>query len=154
MLRSHGALLARVRDVFRQRMAEHIDASGPFPEVPGASRFLRRLQTSPAASAAIATGGWGITARMKLESAGLEVKGLPLVSSDDATSRTDIMRIALDSLDGPFASVTYVGDGAWDQRASAELGWQFQPVGPALGGVDSFEDLARLPLWRWLADEA
>lgn len=145
-----AALLAEVRRDFVDRVAGHIGSAGPFNPLPGASGFLDRLHRSRQAAAAIATGGWGATARLKLETAGIRVAGLPLVSSDDATARTDIMRIALDSLNGPFDSVIYVGDGHWDRQATAELGWVFQPVGPALGGISSFDELAALPAWRWL----
>jgi GNAT superfamily N-acetyltransferase len=48
------------------------------------------------------------------------------------------MEIALSRLGSAFESVTYYGDGPWDRDACATLGWRFVPVGPALGGIDSF----------------
>lgn len=139
-----------VRRAFVDRVTGHIAEFGPFAAIPGAPAFLERLHRSPLADSAIATGGWGATARLKLESAGFRIENQPIVSSDDATERTEIMRVALDSLAGPYDDVIYLGDGAWDRRATAELGWTFQPVGRRLGGVESFDDLAGLPAWRWL----
>lgn len=146
-------LVAAVRSRFVEQIDAHISASGPFPAVPGAADFLDRLRRSGDVSVAIATGGWGASARLKLETAGLCVTDLPLASSDDATTRTDIMRIALDWLNGPFQDVTYFGDGHWDRVASAELGWRFQPVGRRLGGIEDYRELPALPHWRWMYDE-
>jgi len=35
---------------------------------------------------------------------------------------------------------TYLGDGAWDQRASAELGYRFIAIGRALEHEPRFDD--------------
>ncbi len=152
-IRFDAGMLTEVRQVFLERMREHIDRTGPFEAVPGAVDFLGRLRASPLVSVAIATGGWRATARLKLDSAGLAVGHLPLASSDDATARADIMRIALDSLDGAFETITYVGDGAWDRSASAELGWHFQPVGAGIGGIASYDELSSLSHWSWLYED-
>ena len=81
----------------------------------------------------IATGGWGHTARMKLTSAGYDVSGVPLISSDDGHERVRIMAQCRALL--PATAVTiYVGDGEWDQRASELLGWLFIGVGSRLRG--------------------
>ena len=65
-----------------------------------------------------------------------------MATSDDAQDRKDIMRIALSHLGSGFSSVTYFGDGPWDRDATMELGWRFVPVGPVLGGLDAYDDLA------------
>lgn len=86
---------------------------------------------------ALATGGWGHTARFKLAISGLARYRLPLACSDDATRRVDIMRAARNRLppvpgsSAPPADITFIGDGAWDLRASRELGWNF--IGVASG---------------------
>ena len=49
------------------------------------------------------------------------------------------MQVALDSIGENCQSVTYFGDALWDQRACEALGWNFQPVGPGLNGLLSFE---------------
>ena len=44
-----------------------------------------------------------------------------MLTSDDHIERTGIMEIALAELGNDFESVTYFGDGLWDQRACHEL---------------------------------
>jgi len=106
-----------------------------FGPVPGVAEWLAAIGSSDKAHAGIATGGWEHSARLKLKLSGLESFDLPLASSDDAVSRTDIMRIAAQrTLGRPAAKdtgFTYVGDGVWDLQASRELEWGF--VGIASG---------------------
>lgn len=147
-------LLFRVQNAFVRELEAFIGKHGPFPPIPGAQAFLRRLDGSPLASVAFATGGWRASAALKLQTAGFATDGIPLRSSDDADSRTDIMRLALDSLSGPFDSVTYLGDGEWDERATLALGWRFQPVGSVLGGITHFSELSSDPGWQWLAGQS
>ena len=71
--------------------------------------------------------------------AGLGAFGFPLATADDAHDRADIMRIALGRLGADFNSITYYGDGPWDQDASRRLGWNFVAVGPVLGGIDAYK---------------
>lgn len=115
-----------------------IQENGPFSEMPGASEALRELHASRSCSVGIATGGWRESAELKLRSAGLFNAGIPLATSTDAHERTAIMQHALDQLGSGFESVTYYGDGTWDEDASRALGWQFVPVGAALNGLESF----------------
>lgn len=128
-----------IREAFFARMQSHIVEQGPFAEIPGATNFLKRLEKSSHHAIVIATGGWRRTAQLKLASAGFDIGRIPLATSDDAKERTDIMRIALDCLGGEFATITYFGDGRWDQAACRELGWSFRAVGPVLGGIDSYD---------------
>lgn len=132
-------LLADVKAEFVGGIARHIEEHGAFEALPGARRFIDRLRESPQAGIAIATGGWRESARLKLATAGFDTTGVPFATSDDAIERVDIMRIALDSLDGPFDDVTYYGDGQWDRTASLALGWRFRAVGPELEGIESFD---------------
>jgi len=84
---------------------------------------------------AVATGGWEPTARLKLEHVGIRTAALALASASDATARAAIMRLAeWRALQGAAPTrATYFGDGPWDRRASAELGYDFVAVG---GGVE------------------
>ena len=125
---------------FVAALESHVAANGPFPEIPGAAAMLRQLQASTQHAVAFATGGWRASALLKLGSAGLGEFGFPLATSDDAHDRADIMRIALASLGTGFESVTYYGDGPWDQDASRRLGWDFVAVGPELGGLEHYHD--------------
>jgi phosphoglycolate phosphatase-like HAD superfamily hydrolase len=102
--------------------------------VEGGPEMIRQLAARSDMAVALATGGWESTARLKLERAGYDILDIPLASSSDADSREEIMRIAerraRDKHGVPgFDTITYVGDGVWDARAAASLGWRFLGVG-------------------------
>ncbi len=128
----------RVMHVYLQFLLSHQAEHGPYREMPGAMQYLAALRARPDVRVAYATGGWRATAEHKLRSAGFPLDGIPLSSANDHPDRTLIMLHALGQLDGPFASITYFGDGIWDRRASEQLGWNFVPVGPKLGGLLEF----------------
>jgi len=132
------AVSAAVRGDFVARLSSHFATHGPFREVPGALRYLTSLRQRQDTRVAYATGGWRASAELKLSSAGFPLQGIPLASSDDYQNRTQIMLHALAQLEGPFEAVTYFGDGVWDRQATAELGWEFVPVGAKLGGILEF----------------
>ena len=133
-------LVDAIKSHFVDALKSHVAAFGPFPEIPGATAMLQRLDESSRHSVAFATGGWRASAMLKLDSAGLSAFGFPLASSDDAYDRTEIMRIALAGLGAGFETVTYYGDGPWDRDASRKLGWDFVAVGRVLGGLESYRD--------------
>ncbi len=122
-------------EAVRARFLTRIEAAaGESPEafvpLPG---LLDWLAQRPAGSLAVATGGWGHTARFKLAAAGLDRFDLPVASADDALRRVDIMRAAQARLAPPYraGAPVYFGDGAWDLAATRELGWDF--IGIASG---------------------
>lgn len=133
------AVSDRVMTVYLLALNSHMHVHGPYREVPGAMGYLRTLQARNDVQVAYATGGWRATAEHKLHSAGFPLDGVPLASANDHMERTGIMLHALAQLRGPFASVTYFGDGVWDRDASAKLGWDFVAVGSKLGGIRDFE---------------
>lgn len=124
-----------IRERFLASLRQHVEQQGPFREIDGARAVLDRLRGSVRHSVALATGCWRESAELKLRTAGFEVDELPLATADDSAERVGIMLHALGSLDGRFESVTYYGDGVWDQRACRQLGWEFRAVGPALDGI-------------------
>jgi FMN phosphatase YigB (HAD superfamily) len=132
------ALSDLIRDVFVGRLRARMDLHGPYREIPGALEFVRGLRLRPDVQIAYATGGWRASAELKLQSAGFPLLDSPLASANDHQDRQHIMLHALRQLRGPFASITYFGDGVWDSQATAALGWQFVAVGPKLGGISSF----------------
>ena len=127
-----------VRTDFLRRVREHVRENGPFPEIPGARDFVLRLRATSDRAFAYATGGWGVTAALKLGGAGFPLEGVPLLSSDDSPDRPEIMRRALRALGPAFKSVTYYGDGEWDRDAARGLGWDFVPVGAKLRGIERY----------------
>ena len=130
--------LASIKASFVEALRRHFQRHGAFAEIPGAKALLASLRNSGRHRVAIATGGWRESALLKLEHSGFDLDGVPVASSNDSHDRTQIMQIALSHLGDRFESVTYYGDGAWDRKACQTLGWQFEAVGSALGGMESF----------------
>jgi phosphoglycolate phosphatase-like HAD superfamily hydrolase len=138
-----GPLRAEVKRRFIELVRGHLDAGASvLREIRGATALLQELRARPDVRVAIATGGWAETALMKLAAVGVSVEGIGFASSSDAHARTKIMEIAAErALRGVVpATRTYLGDGAWDQRASAELGFRFIAVGRALEHEPRFDD--------------
>lgn len=102
---------------------------GHFTPLPGVREWLETVIAHEHVYAGIATGGWQVSTRLKLKLSGLDRFGLPMASSDDAITRTEIMQIAaqrtLSRQSSNQADFTYVGDGAWDLQASRALDWRF-----------------------------
>ncbi|MDX1381868.1 MAG: hypothetical protein R3233_12140, partial [Xanthomonadales bacterium] len=117
--------------------ARERDASWLAP-TPGLTDWLER-QRRDRHALAFATGGWGHTARAKLAWTPIRADGLPLVTCDDAPTRTAIMAAARERVapagDGVQADVVYIGDGAWDESAARKLGWRFVGIGTAPAGA-------------------
>jgi beta-phosphoglucomutase-like phosphatase (HAD superfamily) len=139
----NGLVLARddleqIKTRFIGSLAQHIDGAGAFAEIPGARDFVLSLHNSNQHAVAYATGGWGASARLKLSSAGFPLD-IPLASSDDFPERTSIMKHALALIGHEVLSITYYGDGSWDQVATRRLGWQFVAVGDTLAGLSKYE---------------
>ena len=134
-----GVTIERVKATFFERLHQHMQRCGPFAQLAGAQRFLEHLVATQDIEVAIATGGWRESALMKLHSAGLDARNVPIATSDDASERVGIMRVALDCLPGPFESIMYYGDGEWDRKASRDLGWKFRAVGASLSGIENFD---------------
>ncbi len=121
----------------RTRFGELLKAKfrvAPCGQIPGAGVMLAELREAPGLQIGIATGGWSNTAAAKLTSADLDVNGLPLASSDDHHARIEIMKSCAKRLDESGRPPVYIGDGEWDQKACAELGWAFVGIGPRLRG--------------------
>ncbi|MEQ8205663.1 MAG: HAD family hydrolase [Woeseia sp.] len=129
---------AAIQRRFLDSLAEYVETNGPFREIDGARKLIDRLRASNDHAVALATGCWRESAQLKLHTAGFDVADLPLATADDAVPRVDIMQTALRALPTGLASITYFGDGVWDQRACASLGWRFRPVGPGLNGIGNY----------------
>ena len=138
-------LRAEVKRRFIELVRGHLDAGDAvLREIRGATALLRELRARPDVRLAIATGGWAETALMKLAAIGVSVDGIGFASGSDAHARTRNMELAAErALRGAMpATRTYLGDGAWDQRASAELGYRFIAIGRALEHEPRFDDYA------------
>lgn len=137
-------LVQRIRARFFSKIRAHARDQG-FQPMEGALQFFRLLRDAPFFRVALATGGWRESAFIKLDSARIEHAGLPLFASDDHHARTAIMKLAHGALGDGLESVTYYGDAPWDRHAAGALGWHFEPVGPSLKGLVTYEgELERL----------
>lgn len=119
-------------DAFEAVLARELRrGSGGSLAMPGAAQLLERL-AGTGWDVAFATGGWGRTARLKLRTAGLPVEPL-LASSDDSLNRVEIFGLAGSRAaarsGAPHARSVLVGDGLWDVRVAARLGWPVLGVG-------------------------
>jgi phosphoglycolate phosphatase-like HAD superfamily hydrolase len=145
-----GRITSEVRDLFGSLVQRHLESGGACVAIAGAKEAVEGLQSS-GYKVGVATGGWGHTARMKLERAGIPVENLVIASSDDSADRVEIMTTCLFRLGGDPAHAIYVGDGLWDLEASRRAGWGFIGVGERLRGrcenwiADFTDDAWRLP---------
>ena len=120
-----GVEISRLQSRFAQLLCAAVEAAGqPIREIAGAAALLHWLGAHARWHVAIATGGWRISARFKLASAGLPVDAFPWASADDALDRVDILRTAIqragqDYNQDAFEKVVYVGDGVWDEIGRA-----------------------------------
>jgi hypothetical protein len=138
-------LTEKIKTSFIRNINSHLVKS-QVQEVPGANTFINNIRKRDDVAVAIATGGWGETARLKLKSAGINVEGIPLCSANDAISRVDIMTQAKFKASHAAAKrISYFGDASWDKKACAELGWNFISVGDRIThtlSIDSFQQSA------------
>ena len=105
-----------------------------FEPIPGALELFCLLKEIRSCRVAIATGCWKESAILKLSTAGFDVENLPIASADDSHRREEIMSVAYTrALDfwgvSEFETVTYIGDGIWDLKASKKLGYHFIGIG-------------------------
>lgn len=108
--------------------------SSLFAEITGAGYMLRRLNQEPEWRVAIASGGWCVSATLKLRVAGINVDEFPAAFADDGFSREEILKTAvLRSQEryqqARFERVVSVGDGLWDVRTARNLNFAFLGIG-------------------------
>lgn len=112
----------------------YINNQDLFSEIPGSANVLAKLQLDPNCCVAIATGGWGESAKLKLQKANLPIEGIPWASANDALSREDIIKTAIIKAKNvyqveKFQKVIFVGDGVWDVKAAYQLSIAFLGIG-------------------------
>ncbi len=111
-----------------------------FAPLAGALDLICTLKTINNCSFAIATGCWKKSAHFKLSTAGFDVVNLPMASSDDSYHREEIMAMAYERARdfygvNEFETITYVGDGLWDLKASQKMGYHFIGISSGNRGV-------------------
>jgi len=125
--------LDRLVDVFVDHLRAELERDPlRFSPIEGAVDLFPALRAA-GWDIAIATGGWGPSARLKLQAGRLEEPDLILACGSDAISREEIVRLARDratSLHGvTYSRVVSIGDGVWDVRTAANLDMPFVGVG-------------------------
>ena len=138
-------IMGPIYEKFGHKMQEYLAENELSPKK-GAPELLEYLRARSEYAVGIATGGWGHTAMMKLEKAGIFYPDIPLCSSNDGVDRATIMQKCLAELGDDIERAVYVGDGRWDMETSAKLGWGFIGVGPELKDkcknyVNDFSDI-------------
>lgn len=112
--------------------AELARAPDRFVAIEGAADLFRHLR-SDGWCVALATGGWGTSAAVKLRAAGVLATDVPMACADDAESREEIVRLAWQKAEvvtgAGFRRVVSVGDAPWDVRTARSLGLPFVGVG-------------------------
>lgn len=153
--RAHGrpptpAELDAVRDQYCALLTQHFQREpGAVQQIPGAARTLNHLRTDARNRIALATGAWAASATLKLRHAGLEVDDLVRATSDDASARIDIVRVAIERARLSYAchafdQIVLVGDGPWDLEVASALGLGFIGIGAYLREANvtwTFDDL-------------
>lgn len=129
-----------VKPIFIRNVQQSVKTS-PAQEVPGAKKFVSYLLDSDEYVVSIATGGWGETAKIKLNSAGFETEKLAIMSSNDHYSRIKIMELAKSAINQiDNYPVTYFGDAEWDLEACKELAVNVVIVGNRVNHYQRIKD--------------
>lgn len=129
-----------VKKRFTRLVQSHL-YNKPVKEVLGASAFLQKLRERNDICLAIATGGWEETAKLKLDSAGIDYSGIAFASASDHVSRIGVMKVAESRcLTNEFASRSYFGDAIWDQKATQLLQFNFIQVGDKINHTQQISD--------------
>ena len=128
-LRPVDDYVRKIRDAFVRRVRAEVDRDpGVSRPLDGAVDIFDRLR-SHQWSVAIATGGWRLTANLKLKTAGVPYLDVPAAHADDAHPRESIVKTALERAQShgrtTFDRIVYIGDGVWDVRAARKLGIGF-----------------------------
>jgi phosphoglycolate phosphatase-like HAD superfamily hydrolase len=100
-----------------------------FSPIPGAVKFIERLEKDNICSVAIATGCFTESARFKLQCCGIALEEFPHATSTDSPRRRDIIPLAAFRAGFDLSSVVYFGDAPWDVRVSRDLGVRLIGIG-------------------------
>ena len=138
-----NTIIYKFRKMFLELISDHIkDNPGCIREVKGAASFLKDLLKTKNCRVAIATGGWGETAKLKLVAAGIDITGCAFASSSDHYSREGIMKVAesMAAKNAQFDSRVYFGDALWDKKACENMSYRFILVGNRIEHEASIPD--------------
>jgi beta-phosphoglucomutase-like phosphatase (HAD superfamily) len=127
-LQHESYVYKKVKQSFLERLSSCI-ALNPIDQTINSSSFLSFLQERKDVIVCFATGGWHESAVLKLDSAGINHRSIPIISANSDISRNAIMRRAMNEYQGVVNKCSYFGDGDWDKLACYQLGINFIAVG-------------------------
>jgi len=115
-----------------------------YEALPGAGEILGLLGKSFGWDVAIATGNWEYKGRMKLDSAGVANREVPMGAAEDGIERAVIIMSAIGRARkargaSGYGKTVFIGDRPWDINAARLLGLPFLGIG---SGADA-EELLR-----------
>ena len=98
-----------------------------FIAVPGALELIEHLKRISNYRVAIATGGFYLSAKYKLDILGFHTEDIPLFSSEQFGTKPEMLRelIRSESQHVTFEKIVYVGDRPYDLETCRELGINF-----------------------------
>lgn len=101
-----------------------------FAEIPSAKAMLERLKLEKDWAIALATGCFYDSAALKIKAAKMNIEDFPIATADDAVSREEILRIAIEKSlayyrQNEFEKIVSIGDGVWDVRTAKNLSLHF-----------------------------
>jgi FMN phosphatase YigB (HAD superfamily) len=132
------SIIPKIQKKFGEYIRNYLENGGRCDPIKGAVDFFKKYRLKKKYTLGIATGGWGHTAKLKLQYAGFDIQDIILTSCDDHDERVEIMKQCLNKLGGSNNNAIYFGDGDWDQNACQQLGWKFVGVGSNLMGKCDF----------------
>jgi beta-phosphoglucomutase-like phosphatase (HAD superfamily) len=131
-------------DLFKKRFfallkAAWLKAPWDFAEIAGAGKALRLIDADGGYALVLATGGFRVSARFKLEKARLPTAKILAAYADDAEAREEIVSVAIARASfryqRSFARTILVGDSDCDVATATRLGLSF--VGIAAEGQET-----------------
>ncbi len=160
-----GREIRRHIERFSNLLEEHYSQdSAMFAEIGGAGAVLKKLKDHPEWKIGIATGAWRESALFKLRSAGLDVRGIPLVTGSDAKSREEILLGCIEDSKAcygadKFEKIVSVGDAVWDLKTANKLGVGFVAINEPQKFIDFpdckvLKDFGRQELFMKCLEEA
>jgi len=122
-------VIPQIAEAYAGILAQKIAANPDiFKPTEGATELLHELDRR-GYDRAIATGDWTKSISLKLDIAGIPWQGVPLATSSDRPTRAATIALAGERAGRPLAETIYIGDGAWDFRATQALGIPFLGTG-------------------------
>ncbi|HEX8251176.1 MAG TPA: HAD family hydrolase [Pyrinomonadaceae bacterium] len=116
---------------FVEKLREFADKDAKlFAEIPNAKKMLEKLRREKDWAIALATGCFYDSAELKIKAAKMNIEDFPIATADDAVSREEILRIAIEKSSAyyrqnEFEKIVSIGDGVWDLRTAKNLNLEF-----------------------------